>query len=76
MKTLTPYFISVVAVPLGAVRRKFSHHEVLSGCDTHHRECWGTCMNRGWMKGKEHRNDPQQAAYTSGRGQKEEEKHF
>jgi len=58
MKTLTPYFISVVAVPLGAVRRKFSHHEVLSGCDTHHRECWGTCMNRGWMGEKEHRNDP------------------
>lgn len=37
MGNLIPYFISIAALPLGAARRKFSHHKGLSGCDIHHR---------------------------------------
>lgn len=48
MGNLIPYFISIAALPLGAARRKFSHHKGLSGCDMHHRKCsgWQTHMNQ------------------------------
>lgn len=41
MGMLIPYFISIAALPLGTAGRKFSHHEGLSGHDTHHRKCSG-----------------------------------
>lgn len=38
---LIPYCVSVAALSLGAAGRKFSHYEVLSGPDTHHRKHTG-----------------------------------
>lgn len=74
---LIPYCVSVAALPLGAAGRKFSHYEVLSGPDAHHRKRtgWWDMHELGMCWGNNTDTILKEARQASSRGQKEEEKH-